>query len=196
LAKKGILLVSGLLFLFTFVKTDWAYVTAPIEVPATRAGALVSAYIHGSVCSARETSNGEYMVTRYAAGWQLLHEAFSNGVRSVLRVQHLAQLHKELILLLMVATVCFPSWRLNVLALQFLLPLLLWFPIGSPTGDPRMDPPLVFYYLAIVSATVGLIWNNSQLPTETSTASKLLSLIAVFYNLALLFLFVPQVFFK
>ena len=80
-ARKTVLLAAFCIFAFSFIKTDWARVPQRPELaaPDNRLLALVTEHTRGSVFSVQEQANGEYLVSRYAAGWQLLHETFFSG---------------------------------------------------------------------------------------------------------------------
>ena len=162
-ARKTVLLAAFCIFAFSFIKTDWARVPQKPElpVPANRLSALAMEYTRGSVFSVQEQANGEYLVSRYAAGWQLLHETFfSGGKPSPIRLPHIVQVHKELLLLLMLVTLLLPSEQLMVCALKFMLPVLLIGVLKTPAADPVMDPSLTFYYLTLAAAVAALFWNN------------------------------------
>lgn len=199
LAKKTALLVSLCLLALSFVKTDWTYVKSPPDLPsfANRRTAWLAQVTKGAVYSVQPQVNGEYLVSRYASSWQLLHETLHSFRQSPPFLQnHLVQIHKDLLLLLIIAMIPFRHFRLTMCGLIFLLPVLILGILGAPVSDPKWSQPTAVYYLIIGGAATALIWNSYDGNEEGEPAWfwKTVSSLAMAYNgFMLFFMLAPRV---
>jgi hypothetical protein len=168
-SKRIALLVSAFVFALSMLKTDHALVPQQpgIGIPATRFSALRTQYVRGSTYSIAEQPGGEWLVARYATGWQIIYEALS-GRGSPLQLRHVVQVHKDLLLVLMLASAIMPSARLAGSALKFLIRRYFCLPL-----DPSVRRCLwTSHSFFTIWRSLQPLWRCGGIPQSGKSAGK------------------------
>jgi hypothetical protein len=194
--RKSALVTSILLWACLLLKTDEAHLPHQPDLPSsipfyvsTPFSAIVPYYTSGYSYTAETLTNGEYIVTRFASGPAIVRAGLTRQSSANWHQPHVIQVHKDLLLLIMLITLIYPNRWLVFNGFKFILPVLL-LPVLKKAG-PVLGLPQLCFYVALACSVAALVWNNRPSGENARWVvyvNDLLNSFALFYFLMLLFM--------
>jgi hypothetical protein len=191
-SAKALIVMAILTWSMVSVRTAWVFTKSTTLKGDHSTATIAKGRLFEGVAFSTTSTNEQVLVSKYEGAPSILHDYLNTKDKIKFWNQiKIAAVHRDILWLVLVATLVLPNRRLVLATLKFLLPFLL-VPLflQGPHDDGNWITP-AFYGIFLLTAAGAMLWNCPFSEDDISTHAKcdgVLGRMALVYNLLLLFL--------